>query len=243
VLFLGNRFVDALEAAKKASKIDPQSPEAHYLLARAYAVALEFDKAKSELEIINRSAMDLKDFENLKKLIEINAPKAKKAQRLLARDKGDLEAKLLLGDVFASIGLEDKAMEQYKDILANSPFHQSAKYQLARMHVRKNTPSDTREALNLLRSILDEDPNNVDAHNLMGAIYLIRLDNFESAHDHFQESLRSDLNQKEAERIRRTAEALENYIRAVTVKGQYLLPFVVDERQYEKWLLPAASTS
>lgn len=242
-LFDQFEFEKAMKAAEKAIAIDPQDPEAHFLLAKAYVFQLEFDKAISEIKLIEGLVKDITGLENLKKIIEVNGPKAEMAQRLLAKNKQDPEAKLLLGDVFASMGLIDKAMEQYKTILMDSPSHKLAKYHLARMHVRKDTPSDTREALNLLRSILDEDPGNVNAHNLMGAIYLIRLDNFESAYQHFQESLRSDPNQREAERIKRLAIALEGYIRAVTAEKKYLLPFVVDKKQFERWLMPPAATS
>jgi protein O-mannosyl-transferase len=229
---------EALDAAKKAVTINPQDPEARFMLARGYSLNLEFNKSSYELGLIKETDLDKDDLSKIKDLIKIYAPKVEMAQQLLSRKKNDTDALLLLGDVFISLGMVDKAMEQYEAILAASPEHHKAKFYLARMHLRKNSPLDTREAINLLQSVLDENPNDVDVRNSLGVIYMTRLDNFESAHYHFRESIQSDPNQEEAERIQRLVKVLDDYIKAVTVEDKYLLPFIVDELQYERWLIP-----
>jgi protein O-mannosyl-transferase len=241
--FVQRKFDKALKAAQNAVTIDPQDAQGHFLLARNYLVQLDFDRAAMEVSFINDAKINVDGLNNLKKLAMLNAPKAEKALQLLTKDKNNPEGRLLLGEVYISLGLTDKAMEQYRDILDDFPAHQEARYHLARMHVRENSTLDMREAMHLLGSVLNEDPHHTDAHNLMGAIYLVRLDNFELAYQHFEQSLRSDPEQKDAERIQKTAAALKGYIHAVTVEKKYLLPFVVEEKQFEKWLMPAVATT
>jgi protein O-mannosyl-transferase len=243
VLFGQHRFDETLEAAQKAVALDPEDDESRFLLARSQAIHLDFHSADSEIRRIKNPGGDLPGLKDLKTLIRDLGPKEDKARELLSRNGMDPDAQWLRAEIYISLGLVDQAIRQYQSILSRDPSNRKAKFLLARMYVRRNSPVDGQDAIRLLDSILEKNPDDVDAHNLMAAIGLIRLENYEWSYKHLEASLKADPDQDDADRLRRTADALESYIHAVKVDDVYLLPFVVDEKPFEKWLMPAATAS
>jgi tetratricopeptide (TPR) repeat protein len=129
----------AAEAFAAMNAVAPDSPKAHLLLAELHGARQEFSAAESEYE------------------------------RVLARDSGDLNARLGLARVYFQTSEDDKATEQLRNVLKADASNVDAHSLLGRIFVRRHKYAD---ALPHLKIALQGSPNEApEIHSSLAQCY------------------------------------------------------------------------
>jgi len=139
------RFDDIPKAAvqfKAVTRLAPQDPQAHYLLALIYSSEHRYDLAASEYEIILKdSAID---------------------------DPANTDAYMYLGQLYYAQDKYPQAIGQFLKVLQFQPSNSSALYLLGSVYADSG---DHPKAIALFRKVLQMEPENSEALNSLGYMY------------------------------------------------------------------------
>lgn len=108
------------------------------------------------------------------------------ARKAMDLDPTDVESITLVGDLYALIGKDDLAIEQYRKILEVEPENQRIRLLLTTILVRER---QLQEALHHLEILIQQNPDLVVAHYYRGRIYL-EMHQYAEAEKAFGEALR-----------------------------------------------------
>jgi tetratricopeptide (TPR) repeat protein len=137
-----NNIKKAIIQLKTVTRISPQDPEAHYLLALIYSSEHQFDLAASEYEIILKNAAH--------------------------DDPSNTDVFMYLGQLYYAQGKYPKAIEQFLKVLNVDPGNTTAFNLLGSVYADSN---DHPKAIELFRKVLKIDPENSEALNSLGYTY------------------------------------------------------------------------
>jgi tetratricopeptide (TPR) repeat protein len=132
----------ATDQLQAVTRLSPQIPEAHYLLALIYSSEHKYDLAASEYEFILKSAA--KD------------------------DPADTDAYLYLGQLYYAQAKYPQAIGQFLKITDIDPANTTALNLLGSVYADSN---DNPKAVEIFRKVLQIDPENSEALNSLGYIY------------------------------------------------------------------------
>ena len=127
---------------KAVTRLSPQDPQAHYLLALIYSSEHKYDLAASEYEIILKNAAQ--------------------------DDPADTDVYMYLGQLYYAQEKYPQAIEQFLKIVQLDPANTSALYLLGSVYADSN---DHTKAIEVFRKVLQIEPENSEALNSLGYMY------------------------------------------------------------------------
>ena len=137
-----NKASEATVQLKVVTRISPQEPQAHYLLALIYSSEHKFDLAALEYESILKNAVQ--------------------------DDPANTDVYMYLGQLYYAQGKYSKAIEQFLEIVHLDPANTSALNLLGSVYAdSKNHP----KATEMFRRVLQIEPENTEALNSLGYTY------------------------------------------------------------------------
>jgi tetratricopeptide (TPR) repeat protein len=163
---------------KEATRLSPQAPEAHYLLALIYTSENKYDLAASEYELILQTASrddpsNIDAFMYLGKLYYAQQKYPQAIEQFLKithLDPDDTSALFLLGSVYAEGNERSKAMDIFRKVLQMEPQNSEALNSLGYMYAEDGVHLD--EAVRMVRKAIEIDPSNGAYYDSLGwALY------------------------------------------------------------------------
>jgi len=139
-----NDLSKATVQLKEVTRLAPQEPQAHYLLALIYSSEKKFGQAAREYEIILKTASR-------------NDPVSK-------------DAYMYLGQLYYAQQKYPQALEQFSKVLQLEPANTSALFLIGSVWADSHEPSKAVEAF---RKVLQIEPDNSEALNSLGYTYAL----------------------------------------------------------------------
>ncbi|MGR3303421.1 MAG: tetratricopeptide repeat protein [Candidatus Scalindua sp.] len=163
----------AIDALKKAVKLNPSNAEAHFNLGRAYKRGGMDEKARAEFTISTRISPEIFN-ECIKKYGE-------KIDYELTETQNYSE----LGSAYAEKGMVNDAIDAYKKLIAIEPENARAHYSLGTLYSKRRMYDDAADEFWMAVEI---DPDMSEAHYNLGLVYY-RQGMFEKAIAEYQAAL------------------------------------------------------
>ena len=164
----------AIDALKKAVKLNPSNAEAHFNLGRAYKRGGMDDKAKAEFSISTRISPEIFN-ECVEKYSE-------KIDYELSETRNYSE----LGSAYAEKGMINDAIDAYRRLIEMEPENARAHYSLGTLYSKRRMYD---EAVDEFWMAVDIDPDMSEAHYNLGLAYY-RQDMFEKAIAEYKAALK-----------------------------------------------------
>lgn len=158
-----NENKKALEQLNKALELNPDNLQARTLLAFLYTAEGEFALAEIQYEIILKQAVK--------------------------EEPENLDVHNFLGQFYFQQRKFDKALEQFKSILAKDPKNKMAKLFLGLVYDEQNMRP---QAMNEFKEILAIEPDNADALNALGYLYAESGENLAEAENLIVKALKQE---------------------------------------------------
>jgi Tfp pilus assembly protein PilF len=172
------QFSKATAQLKAVTRISPQDPQAHYLLALIYSSEHKYDLAASEYEIVLKSAAqdDPADTDAYMYLGQLYYAQGKYPQaieqflKIIRLDPANASALFLLGSVYADTDENTKAVEEFHKVLQIDPDQSEALNSLGYIYAEEGVHLD--EAIRMIRHAIAIDPTNGAYYDSLGwALY------------------------------------------------------------------------
>ncbi|MBI3602073.1 MAG: tetratricopeptide repeat protein [Candidatus Omnitrophica bacterium] len=177
---------EAVEQLKVVVKLQPDSAQAHYLLALIYSSQKKYDLASVEYETVLKDAS-----RNNPNNIEIHAYLAQlyyalhkypqavlQLTQILQLTPQNVSAWYLLGSVDLELQQHEKAKQAFRKVLALEPDHDGALNSLAYMYAQEGMNLD--DALKMVRRAIELDPSNGAYYDTLGWVLFKKGMNAES---------------------------------------------------------------
>ena len=146
----------AINALKKAVKLNPSNAEAHFNLGRAYKRGGMDDKARTEFSISTRINP------------EIFNECVKKYREKIDYELTETQNYSELGSAYAEKGMINDAIDAYKKLIAIEPENARAHYSLGTLYSKKKIYDDAADEFWMAVEI---DPDMSEAHYNLGLVY------------------------------------------------------------------------
>jgi len=159
---LGVNYLDngqnsyAIDALKKAVKLNPSNAEAHFNLGRGYKRVGMDEKARAEFSISTRINP------------EIFNECVKKYREEIDYELTDTQNYSELGNAYAEKGMIDDAIDAYKKVISIEPENARAHYSLGTLYSKKGMYTDAADEFWMAVEI---DPDMSEAHYNLGIAY------------------------------------------------------------------------
>ena len=222
------RYDESEALIQRALSIRSDDVEARLLLAKLYALDLQFDRAESELKQINPHGLDQANFKDISRAIRENSKRYQKVKALELSESGSGEAKFLLGTIYQSFGLTEESIQLFSEIDSDRSLGLKARHELVKIYLGQKGIASKAEAVAVLEEIIRQDDTDTKAYNQLGLTYLSDIKDYERAARYFSKSLEVNPNQKKADRIRSLLAGITQYTHAVLVENRYLVPYIED---------------
>lgn len=175
VNYLNNgQYNYAIDALKKAVKLNPSNAEAHFNLGRAYKRGGMDKKARAEFSISTRINP------------EIFNECVKKYREEIDYELTDTQNYSELGNAYAEKGMIDDAIDAYKKVIGIESENACAHYSLGTLYSKKGMYTDAADEFWMAVEI---DPDMSEAHYNLGLVYY-RQGMFEKAIAEYQAALK-----------------------------------------------------
>lgn len=168
------RIEQALKHLKIVVKLQPESSQAHYLLALIYSTQKKYSLATAEYETILKLASrdNPNNFEIHAYLAQLyyaqqRFPQAiEQLNQILLFNPKNVSALFLLGSVYLDLDQSQKAKENFRKALSIEPNHDGALNSLAYTYAEEGT--NLSEALKMARRAVELDPSNGAYYDTLG---------------------------------------------------------------------------
>ncbi|MBS1259346.1 MAG: Cell division coordinator CpoB [Candidatus Scalindua arabica] len=164
----------AIDALKKAVKLNPSNAEAHFNLGRAYKRGGMDEKARTEFSLSARINP------------EIFNECVKKYREKIDYELTETQNYSELGSAYAEKGMINDAIDAYRKLIEVEPDNARAHYSLGTLYSKKRMYDDAADEFWMAVEI---DPDMPEAHYNLGLVYY-RQDMFEKAIAEYQASLK-----------------------------------------------------
>ena len=173
-----DQISQATTQLKAVTRISPQEPQAHYLLALIYSSEHKYDLAASEYEIILKIAAqdNPASTDAYMYLGQLYYAQEKYAQaigqfmKVLGLEPANTTALCLLGSVYADSNDPSKAIEVFRHVLQIEPQNSEALNSLGYLYAESGFHLD--EAISLVHKAIEIDPGNGAYYDTLGwALY------------------------------------------------------------------------
>ena len=169
-----DEFGKAAAQLQTVTRLSPQLPEAHYLLALIYSSEHQYDSAASEYEFILKSAArnDPDDTDAYLYLGQLYYAQAKYPQaigqflKVTSVDPENTTALDLLGSVYADSDNSPRAIEVFRKVLQIDPENSEALNSLGYIYAEIGVHLD--EAVRMIRQAIENDPSNGAYYDSLG---------------------------------------------------------------------------
>ncbi|MCK4300141.1 MAG: fused MFS/spermidine synthase, partial [Planctomycetes bacterium] len=221
------RFAQAIDHARTALQINPEDPDARYVLASAQADLENLARlARAQVQSFPNQASG---YATLARVLAARGEPARAVDSLekaLALGLDTLSVREQLGNLYLGLGQAVGAARHFREALGHRPKSAALRVSLARALLAQGRRE---EAEQLLKDALGREPDNVAGHETLGTLLLIRGE-VEQAQEEFEAMLRSDpllaspyIHLAHCYELRRlTPQALSNY-RAALENDPYML--------------------
>ncbi len=164
----------AIDALKKAVKLNPSNAEAHFNLGRAYKRGGMDDKAKAEFSISTRISPEI-----FNECVE-------KYREKIDYEPTETQNYSELGSAYAEKGMINDAIDAYRKLIAIEPENARAHYSLGTLYSKKGMYDDAADEFWMAVEI---DPDMSEAHYNLGLVYY-RQGMFEKAIAEYKAALK-----------------------------------------------------
>jgi tetratricopeptide (TPR) repeat protein len=168
------RSQDAINQLNIVLKLQPNSSQAHYLLALVYSSQKKYDLAADQYELIlkNTAISSSESVEAHAYLAQLYFALHKYPQtqqqitEILQFQPRNVSALYLEGSTYLELNQIEKAKEDFRKILGIEPNHDGALNSLAYMYAEESRNLD--EALKMVKKAIDLDPSNGAYYDTLG---------------------------------------------------------------------------
>ncbi|HEY6119444.1 MAG TPA: tetratricopeptide repeat protein, partial [Pyrinomonadaceae bacterium] len=176
--FNEKQYDAAIDSARKALLIDPQSADAHQMLGKSYFMLGDVTKAISELESAVKLAPD--DIEvtytlGIAYLRNRQKDAAKQLYQSMVSQFGDRpQLHIVIGRAYRQSGLLPEAAEEFKKAIALDPHFPRSHYYLGITYLLDEGQTKLTEASNEFNLELAANPDEFFANYYLGVIYIFQ---------------------------------------------------------------------
>jgi tetratricopeptide (TPR) repeat protein len=216
----------ALDFAKQAVSMAPESADAHHLLARAYLQSRDLPNARTEVALLRKAFPNAPTSFTLDALVNLADGRTAAArasyQQALALDPGNVEALDGLARLDFTAGDRAAAAKRIEDTLARREPTVDLLLVAARTY---NAAGRTDDAESALRRAIDLDPNRLAAYTQLGQFY--------ASHGRLKEATRqfqdiAEKNPKSVAALTMVGMLMEAQGQPTEAEGQYRRALAVD---------------
>ena len=222
------RYDESEALIQRALSIQSDDVEGRLLLAKLYALDLQFDRAEAELNRINPHGLDQANFKDIARTIRENSKRYQKVKTLELSGSGADEAKFLLAKIYQLFGLTEKSIKLFSEVDSDRSLSLKARHELAKIYLGQKGIGSKAKAVAVLEKIIRQDDTDTKAYNQLGLTYLSDIKDYERAARYFSKSLEVNPNQEKANRLRLLLNGIIQYTHAVLVENRYMVPYMED---------------
>jgi len=176
--FGAEQYDAALEAARKALVIEPQSPGAHQMLGKTYFMLGDLGKSIGELETAVKLAPDDIDVVytlGIAYLRNRQTAAAKQLYESMIRQFGERpQLHIVIGRAYRQSGLLSEATEEFKKAVALDTHYPRAHYYLGITYLQDEGQSKIGEALEEFKIEVAANPEEFFANYYLGVVYIFQ---------------------------------------------------------------------
>lgn len=203
------QYGPAIENLQLALKKKPDYPIGHYNLGKLYELKGMLDPAIEEYSTAIKQRYDF--FEACFNLANVYDKKGQFQKAIntylnCEKFKSDFpKIHFALGKVFIKTGNMEKAFEYFSRTVELDESYHPARIAMGNILTMKGNLD---EAVKIYRQVLELDPNNFNAHNNLGLLFLRQLNNSSQAGFYFKKSLEINPEQPNADKLRELTKKL-----------------------------------
>jgi len=180
------RLAQAVVHLKEVVRLQPNSSQAHYLLALIYSSQKKYGLAADEYELILKTASknnpdNTEIYSYLAQLyysLHKYSQAIEQLNQILQAQPKNVSAKFLLGVICLDLDDRHKAREEFQQVLALEPQHDGALNSLAYLYAEEGVHLD--EAFKMIHKAIDLDPSNGAYYDTLGWVLFKKGFNAES---------------------------------------------------------------
>lgn len=225
-LYLAGRYDESESAVVKTLSERPDDIETRLIYVKLLALGLDFDRAEAQLRRIEASGEFPPDFADIAKTVREGGRLHQQADALPKGPSGQDRRMLLIGRIHKNLGLTDRAIEEFSTIGEESPLYLEARRELERIYIGKTGIRWKARAIGILKEIIAKNPQDTDAYNQLGFLYLSEIKDYERAARYFSKSLEIDPDQPHAARVKPLLDRIQYFIRSVLRDHEFMIPYM-----------------